>query len=683
MSRTFELKSPLAPQLIFSQASLNESVSGLFEYEIEAVSKLQSLEPKALLGKAITISQDLGLGAGTRFFSGYCTRLAQTGSVTPGFFSFRLSVRPWLWFLSRRSDSRIFQNKSVPEVLKEVFEEEKRNKFVLRLSGDYKPWEYCVQYRETTLNFVTRLMEQEGIYYFFEHKDGEHTMVLCDNASKHKSIEGAVTLPFYQPGSAKAGVAHINHWSVTQEVQPGKFSIDEYDSSQPSKALFASRTSEKSDGVEESSYEIYDYPGEYDTEAEGRGYANVRLEELQTRRQIFSGAGDVWTLEPGRKFKLDKHKVTEHNAEYFVTGTRSRFAEGGQEAGSSQSLSVSLHFFAIKASQQFRPARSTPKPIISGVQTALVSGPSGEEIYTDERGRVRVQFFWDRYGKQDEKSSCWIRAAMPWASGKYGLMALPRMGDEVVVTFLEGDPDRPLITGSVFNAENKPPYALTANKTQSGIRTKSTPNGGEDNFNEIFFEDKKGDELFALQAEKDHHLLVKNDRMEEIRKDNHITVKGDHFEKIEKKQHIEVKQDQNIKVGATFSLKTGQDWMVKSGSAFAAEAASEIHFKAGSNIVLEASAGITLKVGGNFVSITPMGVDIKGMMVNINSGGSAGSGGGAKPNAPEAPKVGATRKASGKRPLRLGKFLKPSSTAATLKEAQKSKSTFCEICQGC
>jgi type VI secretion system secreted protein VgrG len=377
------------------------------------------------------------------------------------------------------------------------------------------------------------------------------------------------------------------------------------------------------------------------------------------------------------------HKVSDQNAEYFVTATRSRFAEGSQEAGSSASLSISMQFYAIRASQQYRPSRITPKPIISGVQTAFVTGPDGEEIYTDQQGRVCVKFLWDRYEKQGENTSCWIRTAMPWASGQYGFMALPRIGDEVVVTFLEGDPDRPLITGAVYNAQNNPPYDYPANKTQSGIRTKSSKGAGDKNFNEIFFEDKKGSELFGLQAEKDHHILIKNNRIEEINNDSHLTIKKDDYQKIKGMQHLEIVQDQNIKVGATFSLQTGQDWFVKSGGAFNAEASKEIHLKAGSNVILEAATGITLKVGGNFISITPAGVDIKGMMVNINSGGSAGSGGGASPTSPMPPKTGKTNKASGKKPFRRGKVLKSNSTADTLREAAKGKASFCAICEGC
>lgn len=685
MLNVFSLKSPLGPKLIFSQATLDESVSGLFDYQIEAVSRLQSLDPKTLLGKAMTIVREVDEGAAPfeRLFSGYCTRLEQTGVATPGFFSYRLSVRPWLWFLSRSSDSRIFQNKSVPDVLKAVFAEEPRAKFDFRLQRTYAPWEYCVQYRETTLNFVTRLMEQEGIYYFFEHSDGAHRMVLCDSASAHKAIDGGATIPFYRRDNVTSGEQHINQWSFAQEIQPGKFSIDEYDPSRPSVALFATRSSEKSDGVNETAYEIYDYPGEYDTEAEGRAYANIRLDELQTRRLIFAGGGDVVSMVPGRKFTLAKHKVAEQNVEYFITATRSRFAEGGQEAGGSASSSISMQFYAIKSSQQYRPSRVTPKPIISGVQTAFVTGPAGEEIYTDTKGRVCVRFLWDRYDKQGANTSCWIRTAMPWASGQYGFMALPRIGDEVVVTFLEGDPDRPLITGAVYNAENKPPYDYPANKTQSGIRTKSSKGAGENNFNEIFFEDQKGSELFGLQAEKDHHILIKNDRIEEIKKDSHLTITGNLSEKIKGKHHLEVAQDQNIKIGATFSLQTQQDWLVKSSGVFNAAAAQEIHLKAGTNLVLEASTGITLKVGGNFVSITPAGVDIKGVMVNINSGGAALTGKGAAPTSPDAPLTGKVNKASGKKPFRSGKALKSNSSADTLREAHKGKASFCEICEGC
>jgi type VI secretion system secreted protein VgrG len=685
-SKTFELISPLGPQLIFSRASLRESVSNLFEYEVEVQSRMQSLDPKTLLGKPITIKQATLEKPGVRFFNGYCTRLEQTGAATPGFFTYLLTVRPGLWFLSRRSDSRIFQKKSIPDVLKEVLGEESRIKLETpRLSATYPAWDYCVQYRETTLNFVTRLMEQEGIYYFFEHTEGEHRLVLCDKASAHKPIEGNATLPFFRPDSVRAGVEHVHQWSFAQEIQPGKVSIDEYDHNQPSSPQFATKTSDASDGVEETGFEIYEYPGEYDTEAEGRAYVGVRLEEIQSQRLLFSASADASMIMPGRKFKLDKHPNTEQNTEYFVTRTEMTFSEGSQEAGNSGGTGISLQFFAIRATQQFRPSRNTPKPIISGVQTAIVTGAAGDEIHTDDEGlgRVRVQFFWDRKGKQDEKSSCWIRTAMPWASGQFGFMALPRVGDEVVVTFLEGDPDRPLITGSVYNAENKPPYAYPANKTQSGLRTKSSKGGGASNFNEIFFEDKKGSEMFGIQAEKDHQILVKNNRQEKVKAENHLEVGGDHFEMVGKKQHIEVKLDQSAKVGGTYSLKVAQDWMVKSGMNLNAEAGTEIHLKAGTSLVLEASMGISLKVGGNFITINPGGIFIQGTMVMINSGGSAMSGSGVKLNAPESPKFGSSNQAKGKKPVRKGKGSPPKGSAATIKKGAEHASTLVEKCDGC
>lgn len=682
MARTFELICELGAQVQFASATVRDEVSAGFAITVNVVSRSQELDLKLLLGKKMTVKQTLPDG-GSRFFNGRCKRVEQLGPSSASLYGYRFSLAPSLSFLSMRTNCKIFQHKTIPDVLKEVLGAETELGFEMRLSGKYEPWEYCVQYRETTLNFVTRLMEQEGIYYFFEHSEKDHKLILCDNLALHKPIAGVASLPFFRPGATKSKVEHISGLAIHQELQPGKYAIDEYDPLKPSTPLFSTSEAKTTDGIKETGYEVFDYPGEYDTHAEGNSYANIRLEEIQSHRLVFHAQCEAHQITAGSTLTIEKHPVKQYNAEYFITGHEGNFSEGGQEAGTEQTLSIETSFNAIKGNQQYRPTRKSPRPLISGVQTAIVVGKSGDEIYTDDKGRVCVQFFWDRIGTSNEKSSCWIRVATPWASGQFGVFSLPRVGDEVVVTFLEGDPDRPLITGSVYNAQNKPPYAMPADKTQSGIRSKSTKGGGASDFNEIRFEDKKGSEIFAIQAQHDFHSLTKHDHISEVKSNTHLTVGANQSEKIGGKQHLEVKLDQSTKVGGTYSLDVKADWMVKSGASLNAEAGSEIHLKSGGMIVLEAAAGITIKSGGSFITVNPGGVFIQGPMTMINSGGPQLSGSGLRLNAPAAPAVSPAVKAKGSKPKRKSKAPLSSGTATTLKKASKDATAFCEDCAAC
>jgi len=395
---------------------------------------------------------------------------------------------------------------------------------------------------------------------------------------------------------------------------------------------------------------------------------------LQTRHQGFAGSGNVRGLQPGKQFKLAHHPVEAFNTKLLVVHASYNASGNTDVSGAGSGFEFGCGVTAIPATQQYRPPCETPKPYALGPQTAVVVGPSGEEIHTDEHARIKVQFRWDRYGKADQNSSCWIRVAQPWAGNGYGALAIPRVGQEVIVEFLHGDPDWPIVVGSVYNGQNVPPYALPAEKTRWGLKSRSSKGGGSSNFNELRFEDKIGAEEVYLHAERDNNIFIKHDRKEKIGNESHLDVAKDALAKYGADVHRETVGDELTKVGGGVHLKIGQDWHAKVGTLTAVDAGQEIHLKAGTNVVIEAGAQLTLKVGGNFVNINAGGVYIKGAMVMINSGGSAGSGSGASPKAPKAAKQAEGSKGGTDAP--------PSPKVAALTAAQAASTPFCAICGG-
>jgi type VI secretion system secreted protein VgrG len=659
-----------------------EELGRLFEYNIDLLSERASIKAEDILGTNATMLLETEESSTPRYLNGYITRFAEAGETHTTAYSglahrYRAVVHPWLWFATRRSDCRIFNNKSVPDIIKQVLGIY-GGQISDKISGTHHPWKYCVQYRETDFSFVSRLMEQEGIYYYFDHQNGKHMLVLADSSSAHSAHSKFKTFPFHQPGVHDVHDRDfISDWSAISTVQSGKYLHKDYD-------FFKARTVEGAAANPRShtfgDLEIYDYPAAgVDTagpdagQDRSAGYAGVRMEELQGQYRLFEGSGNLRGLETGRRFTLTDHPQRSNNSEYLAIATTinanvDEFTSGGGSAD------FKMSFRAMKADQPFRPQRVTPKPIIQGAQTAIVVG-SGE-IDTDQHGRVKVQFHWDRVG-----ATCWVRVAQSIAGKNWGAMFIPRVGQEVIVEFLEGDPDHPIVTGVVYNGVAKPPYTLPDEKTKSTIKTNSSEGGG--GFNEIRLEDKKGSEQIFIHGEKQLDLRVKKDRLEFIGENSHHIIKKDRYEKVEKDKHLEVKGDLSEKVTGTVSLKADQDLQYKVGMKSALDSGQEIHLKAGINIILEAAAQISLKVGGNFINITPAGVDIQGVLTKINSGGSPGSGSGSSPAAPKAPKEADDAKAGSKddappapKPPKAKTY---SPQAVSLKQAAQSGAPFCEI----
>jgi type VI secretion system secreted protein VgrG len=653
-NRLIAIETPLGKDtLLLESFSGHEAISRLFSFQAELLSPNNSIKFGDIVGRRVTMKVSLP-GGDHRFFNGFVSRFVQSGSDAR-FTHYQMEVVPWLWFLTRNADCRIFQNMTIPDIIQQVFKDRGFTDFKSCLTGSYEPREYCVQYRETDFNFVSRLMEQYGIFYFFEHTDSKHTLVLGDSPTAHQSC------PHQETAQYNASVGDIDTddivtgWHMEQELRTGKYSLTDYNFETPSTSLLSSDPTVFSvDG--NGKYEIYDYPGDYLTKSQGDAATKLRMQEEETPHLVVSGSSACRAFIPGYKFTLQDHYRKDMNNEYILTEVKHVASAGGNytiddEAPGEQ---YSNHFTCIPATVPFRPPRLTPKPFVQGPQPALVVGKSGEEIWVDKYGRVVVQFYWDRLGNDDEKSSCWVRVSQPWAGKNWGAIWTPRIGQEVIVSFLEGDPDRPLITGRVYNAEQMPPYTLPDNQTQSGFKSRSTKNGSPSNYNEIRFEDKKGEEHFLIHAEKlktetvekdsiemvghDRWLTVEHDQNELIKNNKNLHVNKDHMEKIDGNMNLHVMGNLNEKVEQNSSLNVGMSLAEKIGMNQATDVGMDVYIKAGMNLVLEAGMAMTLKASGGFITIGPGGIFISGQpMVMINSGGSAVPGTSGSPTSPTDP----------------------------------------------
>lgn len=691
LARLLQAATPLGDDvLVLLRMTGREELGRLPEFQLEFVSRRGDIKPEEILGKSIGWALELASGD-VRYFNGYVTRFTEAGDARLSqyeqggkgqAYSYKATVNPWLWFLTRRSNCRTYQNKTVVEIVEEVFKDYQfASVKKVQLRGDYPTKEFAVQYRETDFNFVCRLLEQEGIYFAFEYGDGEHTLVLMDSYGAHKATP-PLEVPFYSQAVAINDADCFTSWLVEREIQPGKYVIDEYDWFKPQVKMSGQGLPAIQKPHDLAGYEMFDYPGEYAKPGDGEQYAKTRIEELHAKYEQFSGRGCVRLCAPGRLLKLQDHPRRAYNAEYLVTWV-SYSATAGDLASGGDGADFQCSVAAIDAKATYRPQRITPKPVVQGPQTAFVVGPSGEEIYTDEWGRIKVQFHWDRYSKTNENSSCWVRVAQPFAGKEWGFTGYPRVGHEVVVHFLEGDPDYPLVVGSLYNGEAKPPYKLPDWKTRTGYKSKTYQGSG---YNELYFEDKKGYEEIYIHAQLNKSVYVNNNRYTYVGYDDHLVVKYDAYEKCDGDHHIMLKGDRNEKLEGSLSLDVGQNVDHKVGMKLAYDAGMEIHLKAGMTMVLEAGVSLTLKVGGNYININPAGVFVSGTMVMINSGGSAGSGSGASPVPPEEAQAahgsyGGTSTAPPKKykpgPYRY-KSWKPQ--AKMFQMAAETGTPFCEIC---
>ncbi|RWO74240.1 MAG: type VI secretion system tip protein VgrG [Mesorhizobium sp.] len=552
--RATVVQTPVGAELLtFTHLVGRDEISRCLAYTVGFVSPSPDIDPLKMLGGVVSVE---GESDPKRWFSGLVSEFRLT-RIEDRLAYYEAVVRPWLWFLGNTTDCRIFQNKSVVDIVKDVFKKYSTAEFDLRLQGSYPPREYCVQYDETDLDFVQRLLEHEGILYFFEHDEGKHTLVLTDAMSKLKPAPGYEKVPYHFEGQgSRRDVEYITEWIPGSSVRPGAYAHTDYDFKKPGADLMAKSAQPFSHKL--AAGENYRQPGAHLEVGRGDNLAAIRREEIQAVHQRIAAVGTVRGLFSGCTFKLDGFPREDQNQEYLVVSAEYRvFDPGYRSHADIDSENFKVILGVAPTALPYRPPRITPRPIMRGPQTATVVGPSGQEIFTDKYARVKVQFHWDRLGKKDENSSCFVRVSQTWAGSGWGFIQIPRIGQEVIVDFIEGDPDLPIITGRVYNASQMPPYGLPASATQSGWKSDSSLGGG--GYNELMFEDKAGSELVNFQAQKDHNLLIKHDRTKLVQHDQSDRIDHDAKHSVGHNLDEDVGNNKTVKVGVDQTTDIGNN----------------------------------------------------------------------------------------------------------------------------
>jgi len=616
--RDISVTSALADDtLLFHSMSGTEQLGRLSEYRVQMSSAKKDIKIGDVLGKPMGVHVSLADG-GVRHFNGVVTRFRSNGWDGDAA-AYEAIVHPWLWLLTRASNCRIFQDLSVPDIVAQVCGAPAYGGLVDlskgALSGSYPALPYCVQYRETDFNFVCRLLEGAGIYFFFSHDADKHTMVLADSYGAHVPIAGEALKFSSADRRLSTDDEMVFAWSASGEIQSSTFALNDFDfekaAASNSGGLLVKSTIAA--GFDQSALEMFDYPGGYSLAADGASLARGRMESLHGQCERIDATSNARALYTGGLFTLAEHPRDDQNRAYLVTEASYALRCSDYRSGGGGGVEFQVTLAAIGTAFAFRPLPVARKPVVQGPQTAMVVGKAGEEIWTDKYGRVKVQFHWDRLGQDDEKSSCWVRVSQSWAGKGWGTMFIPRVGMEVVVEFLEGDPDRPLITGCVYNSDALPPYALPAEQTKSTLKSNSSK-GGE-GYNELRFEDKKGAEEVYMQAERDFKRVVKNNDM--LKVGFETAAKGDQDIAIKNDRLLDVGHDQKIKVGNDRGVDIAKNHTVKVGAdeSIAVDGAQKVNV--GTTIAIEAGTSIELKVGGSSIKIEAAKITIKSAQIEI------------------------------------------------------------------
>jgi type VI secretion system secreted protein VgrG len=568
--------------LLAVELSGREAIGETIELRLQATGSSSALTLADLPGKHATVS--LVWGSDSRLIDAVCIRAAQLPSTIEGN-HYTLELRSWPWLLTLATNNRIFQGKTTQQIVEAVFNGHQMSDFSFSLTGTYETREYCVQYAETDFAFVSRLCEEEGWFHFFRHESGQHTLVFADNNDAFATLPGTSTIPYAPGRGGERESGQILNCELVQETASGVFASSDYAYLTPASMLFSQAEASTSNPT------VYEYPGRYQTSAAASTVTKRRMDELRTGMRQLIGESDCRMLMPGYKFTLSGHELEEANIAWVV---RSVVHDASHQ-------SYRNRFEAFPADTPFRPARAMRRPVMH-TQTATVVGKAGEELWTDQYGRVKVQFHWDRDGKNDENSSCWIRVAQPWASKRFGAQFLPRIGDEVVVTFVDADPDRPLITGSVYNGANLPPYVLPNNQTQSGIKTSSSK--GNAGFNELRFEDKQDNEEVFVQAQKNLTVNVLNDAAHTIGHDEARTIQHARTHTIKDGDDSLILESGN----RSMNVKTGNETVDIAGTRTIKVSGDESRTVSGNltetvtgNYTLSVDGNLTIKVSGTLV----------------------------------------------------------------------------------
>ena len=613
-----------------------EEVHKPYEFDIELVHESADLDFASLLGQPACLNVADKSG-GVRHVHGVIRSFTQLHTANLRT-HYRCLLVPRLWFLGLTADHRIFQNMSVPRIIEQLLKEQKftGDSYAFKCFYEYAPREYCVQYGETALHFISRLCEEEGLYFYFEHERDRHVLCFSDREGGPR-IGGESDLRFHPGAGTEADTATVRTAELLQSIGSDAVTFREWNFEQTRLNLQVAQietSSELAPVPAGMTLERYGYPHLYRQQEDGKRYADIEMLRHMSPSRRMEAKTDVSRMAPGFTFALHGHARQELNARWWVTRVEHRGEQPQvlEHEAPDRGMTYAARVLAIPHATRFVPASEHPKRRVIGDQTAIVTGPDGEEIFPDRHGRVKVQFHWDRLGAYDENTTCWVRVSQGWGGGHYGALAIPRIGQEVVVSFLEGDPDRPLVTGRVYNAANPVPYPLPEHKTRTVFKSLSSP-GGE-GFNELRVEDKKGQEEIYAHAEKDVNVHVKNDWSEHILHDQHRTVdnfsfslvKGEDHQTVEKDRKVELLSDDHLTVRGSGHESTGRKRLLKTGG--------EAHVKSGVKTVFEAGSELTLKVGGSFVKLDASGVTIVGPVVSMNAGGGAGSGTGASPLLP-------------------------------------------------
>jgi len=608
-ARVMEISTPFGDDvLLFHRMKAHEELSRLPEYNVELLSEKPDLNADKILGNNVTIKLELPDDS-TRYFSGYVTRFGQGGMVGR-YHRYIAVVRPWPWFLTRTTDCRIFQNMTVPDIVKAVFADHDVADVKFETTSSYRKWTYCVQYRETDFDFISRLLEHEGIYYYFRHTDGHDTLVLTDSTSKHSAFKGCEKLPFIAPAQlTRPDDDHISSWSFSREIQPGVFAHTDYDMERPRVDIRTKKALPRQ--YTRSDYEVYDYPGAYLQKADGDHYAAVRIDEYGSQFETANAVTNARGLTVGCLLTLEGAQRPDQNREYLILAADYDIEYGEYEAMPSQAgAGYSCNFVAMPSTQQFRPRRLTPKPFVKGPQTARVVGPAGDELYTDNYGRVKVHFHWDRYGAEDENASCWMRVSQPWAGKGWGGVSTPRIGQEVIIDFLEGDPDQPIVAGRFYNEECQPPFGFPAGAVSSGIKSATHKGQG---YNEMSMDDTAGKEKFTIHGQYNMGTTVGNNQTNDVAVDQSNKVGSNQKEEVGAKREVSIGADDKVTIGAnretsiaakhTLSVGSNEDVSVGGSRAMSVKGREDVTIGGKSN--LQVGGSRTETITGSHTIVNP------------------------------------------------------------------------------
>ncbi|EPF9728651.1 type VI secretion system Vgr family protein [Vibrio fluvialis] len=664
-------------QETLSSERINEQLCHGFRYQLALASRLANLTPEMVVDKVaeLTLYRDDVL---VQRVNGIvrCFTLGDTGHHHT-FYS--LTLVPALERLSLRHNSRIFQLNTVPEILSILLQEMGINDYAFALTRDCAQREFCAQYRETDLDFLHRLAAEEGLVYSFIHEEGKHTLIFSDASDSLPKL--GEPIPYNTLAGGMIESPYISALSVHTQSEVSQTALQDYSFKKPAYS-FAQQAVGTEMAYQQPNYEHFDAPGRYKDDVSGKAFSQIRLDYLRRNAHTATGKSNQPLLRPGVKFDLQEHLDDTLNRDWLVVSVTSQGTQPQalEEAGGNGATTYANQFTLIPAHRTWR-ATPQAKPQVDGPMIATVVGPQGEEIFCDEHGRVKLHFPWDRYSNGDEHSSCWVRVSQGWAGSQYGMIAIPRIGHEVIVSFLNGDPDQPIVTGRTYHATNTAPYALPDNKTKTVLRTETHQGQG---YNELSFEDQAGSEQIYLHAQKDFDGLIENDHTSVIKHDKHLTVENDRFTQIKNNQHLTVGGESRTKIALDQSIEIGGSLHQKVADKTIFDSGNEVHLKAGNKLVLDAGSELTIKAAGSFIKVDGGGVHVVGSAINLNSGGSAGSGSGYGGQVAELP-GGVEAQAVPEELQQANIQATQESMSPLLKsrqvEALKGKDPVCEVCE--